>query len=261
MSDSSPAHSEGSASGERILSLRGASLGYGARPVLEDVDLEIERGQLWFVIGPNGSGKTTLLRALLGLLRPRAGSVWHHPKWADREQLGFVPQRCELSPALPTSVREFVSLGTVGLRRPRARRAVDLAWALERAGLAGMAERSYWSLSGGQRQRALVARALVRRPHLLLLDEATEGMDAASEESFLETLDELHRGGEVTVLFVTHRLDIAAHHASHIALVNEARVRGGTRDEMLALPEIEEAFGCAASLLFSHGLPTRRGEP
>jgi len=214
-----------------------------------------------------------LLRTLLGLLPPQRGSLWRHPQWAEREQLGFVPQRCEISPALPTSVREFVSLGTVGLRRPRAGRASDLAWALERAGLAGMSQRDYWSLSGGQRQRALVARALVRRPHLLLLDEATEGMDAGSEEAFLATLSELHQSREATLLFVTHRLDIAAQHATHVALVYAGGVRSGPRDEMLALPVVEEAFGSAASSFFSTQLSkqpakqpakqpsTRRDEP
>ncbi|MBW2274942.1 MAG: ATP-binding cassette domain-containing protein [Deltaproteobacteria bacterium] len=251
MSDISPPRSEDPVAGECVLTLEGASFGYGTKPVLANVDLRVEAGQLWFVIGPNGSGKTTMLRALLGLLAPRAGRVWRHPQHASRERLGFVPQRCEISPALPTSVREFVSLGTVGIRRPRRRREADLAWALERAGLAGMARRSYWSLSGGQRQRALVARALVRRPRLLLLDEATEGMDAASEESFLATLGELHHGGEATLLFVTHRLDIAARHATHIALVHGGGLRAGPRDAVLALPEIEEAFGHAASRLFS----------
>jgi ABC-type Mn2+/Zn2+ transport system ATPase subunit len=251
MSDISPPRSEDPVAGECILALEGASFGYGTKPVLDGVDLRVEAGQLWFVIGPNGSGKTTMLRALLGLLAPRAGSVWRHPQHASRERLGFVPQRCEISRALPTSVREFVSLGTVGIRRPRARRDADLAWALERAGLAGMTGRSYWSLSGGQRQRALVARALVRRPRLLLLDEATEGMDAASEESFLATLGELHHRGEATLLFVTHRLDIAVRHATHFALVRGGGLRTGPRDAVLALPEIEEAFGPAASRLFS----------
>jgi len=210
-----------------ILRLRGARLGYRRGPVLERVDLEIRSGEFWFVLGPNGSGKTTLLRAMLGLLEPQAGEAWRDPERAPLERIGFVPQRCSINPALPTTVREFVSLGVIGSERPRSRRAEDMAFALERVGLAGMASRSYWSLSGGQRQRALVARALVRRPELLLLDEATEGMDSDSEQGFLRTLDELHRSGSAALVFVTHRRELAARYATHVALVGEGRVRSG----------------------------------
>jgi ABC-type Mn2+/Zn2+ transport system ATPase subunit len=123
---------------------------------------------------------------------------------------------------------------------------------MEQVGLSGLARHDYWSLSGGQRKRTHVARALARRPGLLLLDEATEGMDAGSQEVFLETLDEL-RGDGLSVVFVTHRLDIAAHHATHVALVHAGRVASGPRDEILALPEIEDAFGSAALLLRGDG--------
>jgi zinc transport system ATP-binding protein len=197
------------------------------------VDLEVRSGEFWFVIGPNGAGKSTLLRALLGTLPLLAGEIMRHPQLSARERLGFVPQRSGLCPALPTSVREFVSLGSVGLRRSRSERQADLAWALSRSGLAGMEARNFWSLSGGQRQRALVARALVRRPSLVLLDEATEGMDAHSEAAFLSTLAELRRELGATLLFVSHRLDLAARHASHIAWVTAGTLHSGRRDAVL----------------------------
>jgi zinc transport system ATP-binding protein len=203
-----------------ILGLAAARLGYPGTVVLENVDLQIGCGELWFVIGPNGSGKTTLLRALLGLLEPQKGRVERDPRHATRARTGFVPQQCAFSHALPTTVREFVSLGAIGSDRPRSRREEDLVWALERAQLEGMADRDYWSLSGGQRQRALVARALVRRPSLLVLDEPTEGMDIGSREAFLGTVESLHREEGSTVLFVTHHIEIAARYATHVALVH-----------------------------------------
>ena len=249
--------SESAGAGGPIVAVRGATLAYGRHVVLSDVDLEIGSGEFWFILGPNGSGKTTLLLGLLGLLTPRSGSVWRDPERAARPQLGLVPQRCDISPALPTTVREFVSLGTVGTRQSRDALQEDLAWALERAGLAGLTDRDYWSLSGGQRQRALVARALVRRPHLLLLDEASEGLDVGAEEAFLQTLSELHEQNETTLVFVTHRLEVAAHHATHIALVDRGRVRSGPRDEVLALPEMETAFTCASALMRLRGEAAR----
>jgi len=234
-------HSETTA----ILRLSKATLGYGADVVLDGVDLEIGEGGFWFVLGPNGSGKTTLLRAILGLLDPLRGRVWRDPVHATAARIGFVPQHCGLSPALPTTLREFVSLGAIGGDRPRANAKQDLAWALDCMGLEGLETRNYWSLSGGQRQRALVARALVRRPSLLVLDEPTEGMDPGSHHAFLGTLDRLHEKGS-TLLFVTHDLAVASSHATHIALVRDGGVFAGPRATVLKDSLLDEIFGVSA---------------
>ena len=226
-----------------ILGVVEARLGYPGAVVLENVDLSIGRGEFWFVIGPNGSGKTTLLRALLRLLDPLDGRIDRDPRFAARARTGFVPQQCSFSHALPTTVREFVSLGAIGGDRPRALHAQDLGWALERARLDGMGDRDYWSLSGGQRQRALVARALVRRPSLLVLDEPTEGMDIGSRAAFLETVDSLHKEEESTIVFVTHHIEIAARYATHVALVFDGRLMAGSCEAMLQPENLSRAFG------------------
>ncbi len=212
-------------------------------PVVEGVQLEVRAGEEWFAIGPNGSGKTTLLRAVLGLLPPLRGKLWLHADVSDRGQVGYVPQRCDWNPALPTTVREFVSLGLVGTGVRGGERAERLGWALERVGLAGRERVDFRALSGGQRQRALVARALVRRPRLLILDEPTEELDVSSEASLLDTLEELVRAEGTTLLFVTHELDLAAQRASHVALFSGGRVRAGVRDEVLGGDALERAFG------------------
>jgi ABC-type Mn2+/Zn2+ transport system ATPase subunit len=238
-----------SSSEEAVLRVSGARLGYSGAVVLEGVDLRVGRGEFWFVIGPNGSGKTTLLRALLELLEPMAGRVERDPRYAARARTGFVPQQCEFSQALPTTVREFVSLGAIGGDRPRSSRGGDLAWALERAQLEGMEDRDYWSLSGGQRQRALVARALVRRPSLLVLDEPTEGMDLRSREEFLSTVASLHRVEGSTVLFVTHHIEVVARYATHVALVHDGRLIGDERDQVLGVELLRRAFGARGAAL------------
>jgi ABC-type Mn2+/Zn2+ transport system ATPase subunit len=215
-----------------VLEARRLTLAYDGRAVLANVDLTVRRGEFWFVLGRNGSGKSTLLRAIVGTLPPRAGALVLHPELARRERMGYVPQRCDLSPALPTTVREFVLLGLVGSRARRGDERDRLEWALARAGLAGMARRDYWSLSGGERQRALLARALVRRPSFLVLDEPTTHLDPEAEAALSALLADLNREERLTLLVVTHDVDLAARHATHVALVEAGTVRAGPRDAM-----------------------------
>ena len=228
---------------EVVLNATGLSLAYGGRVVLENVNLEVRQGEFCFFLGPNGSGKTTLIRAILGVLRPRAGRLWLHQDLARLEQIGFVPQRCDLNPALPTTVREFVLLGLVGIRASRKEQTIRLEWALAKVGLEGMARRDYWSLSGGQRQRALVARALVRRPSLLILDEPTNGLDLSTEDVFLRFLAKLNQREQLTLLFVTHDIAIAARYATHLVLFHSETVESGPRHEMLNIASLERVYG------------------
>jgi len=176
---------------DSILHTHKLSLGYGSKTVLTDVNLTVQPAEFWCFLGQNGVGKTTLLRALLGLLRPQAGQLQFHPELGRREYMGFVPQRCDLNPTLPITVREFALLGLVGIRANRGQQHERLAWALGKMDLSGMADKNYWSLSGGQRQRALVARALVRRPAVLILDEPTNNLDLSMEDAFLHMLSTL----------------------------------------------------------------------
>ena len=192
-------------------------LAYGARDVLRDANLEVRRGEFWFLLGGNGSGKTTFLRSLLGIVPPRGGELRLSPELNGRAGIGFVPQHCDINRSPPTTVREFVSLGLVGLRIPRAERPARVARAIERVGLGTLATRDYWSLSGGQRQRALVARGLVREPLLLILDEPMNHLDPDAEESLLADLVTLNRRDGLALLLVTHDLAMAERHATHVA--------------------------------------------
>src|SRR3990172_1131448 len=127
--------------GEALLTARGLAPGYGEHAVLRNGGLVVRPGEFWCWIGPNGSGKSTLLRGFLGLLRPLAGELRVAARLADRARIGYVPQRSEVSDALPTTVRELVELGLVGSGVARAERAEAVRWALERVGLAGMERR------------------------------------------------------------------------------------------------------------------------
>lgn len=224
-----------------LVRAEGLALGYGRRRVLQEVDWVVRPGEYWFVLGPNGEGKSTLVRALLGLIKPSAGRLAFGADLQGRPSTAFVPQRCDLNPTLPTTVREFVRQGFYGLDLPASEQERRLAHALDLVSLPGFALRSYWSLSGGQRQRALLARALVRQPVLLVLDEPTSGLDLTSEEQLMEALAELHRSA-LTLILVTHDLAMAARYATHVALVQGGRARCGARDQVLTTAHLRAAY-------------------
>ena len=164
-----------------------------------------------------------------------------------------MPQRCEVRSTLPLTVEDFVRLGLTrtGIRRADARR--NVAWALGEVGLDGMSRADYWSLSGGQRQRGLVARGLVRRPDLLILDEPTNGLDLPAEDSFLALLSRLNREHGITVLIVTHAVALAARFATHVGLVHGGRVTSGPVGAMLTRSALREAYGVDVDLLPAGG--------
>jgi ABC-type Mn2+/Zn2+ transport system ATPase subunit len=234
------------ADGAPILEARDLVLGYGAAPVLSGVTLRIGQGDYWFLLGPNGTGKTTLLRTLLGTIPALGGSV-RRTTAATPAGVGFVPQRAALNPALPTTVREVVLLGLVGLAVSADEREVRLAAALDQVDLGAVARRDFWTLSGGQQQRALVARALVRRPRLLALDEPMSGVDLVAADRLLPVLAAWNREQRLTILYVTHKLAVARRYATHVALFAGGRIIAGPRDAVLVPANLEATYGVVPS--------------
>jgi ABC-type Mn2+/Zn2+ transport system ATPase subunit len=216
------------------------SLGYGPSAVLHGVSFEVGAGEFWFLIGPNGSGKTTLLRGVLGLLRPQSGVLWVHPDL--RNAAAFVPQRSLWSESLPTTVREFVGLGLAGVRLGRADQAQRMQGALARVGLERLERADYRALSGGQRQRALLARALVRGPRLLVLDEPTSGLDLGAQATLMEFLERLHGEEGLTLLFVSHDIRLARAYGTHAGLICDGRLETGRPRELLTTAQLERAY-------------------
>ncbi|MFW6774253.1 anchored repeat-type ABC transporter ATP-binding subunit [Nocardioides sp. CPCC 205120] len=224
------------------LVLDGVAVELGGRRVLDGVDLAVARGELVGLIGPNGAGKTTLLRTTLGLVRPSAGRVEvdGRPARPGRAPIGYVPQRHEFAWDFPASVAGVVMTGLtrqVGLgRQPRRRHWEAVAEALDRVRMRELAERPVGQLSGGQRQRVLVARALVQRPAVLLLDEPFTGLDLPTQELLSELFTGLAREGRA-VLMTTHDLLGALDTCDRIALLQRRVVATGTPAELAASPQ------------------------
>lgn len=205
--------------------------GYDGRPVLHRVSLRVARGEVVAVLGANGSGKSTLIRAVLGLVRPSAGSVRLFgvpaPASRQRHRIGYVPQRVGAGSGVPATVAEVVrsgrlaGRGPLALWRPADRAAV--ARAIATVGLAGKAAEPVAALSGGQQQRVLIARALVTEPDLLILDEPTTGVDAASQQTFAKTLERFTRDGGA-VLLVAHELGPLAPLVARAVVLHQGRV-------------------------------------
>ncbi|MGC5032618.1 metal ABC transporter ATP-binding protein [Micromonospora sp. DT229] len=196
-----------------VITVAHGMVGYEGRPVLRDVSLTVTAGEVVAILGANGSGKSTLIRAVLGLVPLSSGSVTLFGEPARRfrqwHRIGYVPQRLGAGSGVPATVAEVVASGRLarrGVLRPpgRADRAA-VAEALRAVGLADRAKDPVSTLSGGQQQRTLIARALAGRPELLVLDEPTAGVDAASQEAFAEALSAFVDGGG-TVLLVAHEL-------------------------------------------------------
>ncbi|HEX6873584.1 MAG TPA: ATP-binding cassette domain-containing protein [Micromonosporaceae bacterium] len=198
-----------------VVQVRDGVVAYGARPVLAGVNLTVHRGEVVAILGANGSGKSTLIRAVLGLVPLRSGSV--RLFGADRgrhlrqqwRRIGYVPQRLGAGGGVPATVGEVVTSGRLarrGLLRPsRAADRTAVAEALTAVGLAEHIADPVSTLSGGQQQRTLIARALAAEPELLVLDEPTAGVDAASQAAFAGALASFVDNGG-TVLLVAHEL-------------------------------------------------------
>lgn len=191
------------------------------QPVLESISLSIKKGEFVALVGPNGGGKTTLLKLITGLEKPQKGSVT-----VTETRIGYVPQRIgQETSYVPVTVDEVVSMGRIarrGLFRQLSsedRNRIDMA--LKTTGMFTKRHREIHQLSGGERQRVYIARALASEPSILILDEPTVGIDASSQESFLTFLKELHQSLQLTILFVTHDLDVVTRTADHIICVNK----------------------------------------
>lgn len=204
-------------------------------PVLSHVDFRIHPGEIVTVVGPNGSGKSSLVRALLGHMPLASGAVSRRAGL----RIGYVPQKVHLDTAIPMTVRRFLSL-------PRRVSDDEAAAALARTGVPGLERRQLTQTSGGQFQRVLLARALLSDPHLLVLDEPTQGLDQPGIVAFYRLLDEVRRQTGAAVLMVSHDLLVVMRSSDRVICLNGHVCCEGTPEHVSAAPEYRALFGAEA---------------
>lgn len=187
-----------------------------SRLILDDIDLTVKRGDFIAITGPNGGGKTTLLRVILGLIRPSSGTV----SVRDDIHVGYLPQKNMIDSHFPISVREVVESGLLSSRiETKARRAVLVDEAMATVGVEELASRAIGTLSGGQLQRTLLARAIISKPQLLVLDEPLSYIDKRFEERLYDLVADL--ASSATILLVSHELSGIAHLATRTLTIDK----------------------------------------
>ncbi len=214
-----------------LIESRGLTFSRGGQSILRDVDVAVRRGEIVTVVGPNGSGKTTLLRLLVGAERPDDGVIARAPGL----RIGYVPQRLAIDHTMPITVDRFLAL-TGG---DRAARRV----ALERVGIDALGERQMIDLSGGQFQRALLAQAILRRPDLLALDEAAQGLDQPGVAQFYRLIEELRAELGCGVLMISHDLHVVMAASDRVICLNGHVCCEGAPTAVSAAPEYRALFG------------------
>jgi len=217
---------------DTLINAKALAFSDGGRRILSGVDLEVAPSEIVTIVGPNGSGKTTLLRLLIGALKPSAGLI---ERRADL-RLGYTPQRLALDRTLPMTVDRFLALGEAATRGRREEM-------LTRVGLPCIDQAQLIDLSGGELQRVLLARALLRNPHLLVLDEPTQGLDQPGEAAFYRLIERVRKDTGCAVLMVSHDLHVVMRASDRVICLNGHICCQGTPTLVLDHPEYRRLFG------------------
>ena len=247
-------------SGPPLIEFRGVSLAYDRDSVLDDVHLTIPRGDFVGLVGPSGAGKTTLLRAMLGLVPRVRGVIRVDGRAIGRrasQAIGYVPQLETVDWSFPVTVEEVVGMGVSlssgpwpWINRQMRRQVGEL---LDRLGIGDLRTRHIRNLSGGQQQRVFLARALIRRPAALLLDEPTAGVDIKTRDDILHLLAELNQQG-ITIVMTTHDLNSVAAHLPRVVCVNRRVIATGTPDAVFTPAILSETYAADMKVIRHEGL-------
>ena len=215
-----------------LISLNSVTIDYNNKIVLRDVDLTVKRGEIITIVGPNGSGKTSMMRALIGALVPTTGSVSR----SKALRVGYVPQKLNIDHSFPVTVRRFLSI-------PKRARAEQISEAAALVGIHDILDQQIATLSGGQFQRALLTRAIIDAPDLLLLDEPTQGLDQNGTARFYQLIAELKAKLDCAIVLVSHDLHVVMSASDRVICLNGHICCEGTPSVVSSAPEYRALFG------------------
>ncbi|MEZ5530641.1 MAG: zinc ABC transporter ATP-binding protein ZnuC [Porticoccaceae bacterium] len=223
-----------------LVQLTDISKSFRGNQVLSRVNLAIQPGQIITLIGPNGAGKSTLVKIVLGLLKADTGEINH----ADNLHIGYMPQKMQLDPTLPITLKRFLALA-----EPDRDRCLS---ALREVGIERLLDQPLQSLSGGELQRALLARAILRQPNLLVLDEPVQGVDVVGQESLYRLIGQLREQLHCAVLMVSHDLHLVMSATDEVICLNQHICCHGHPDQVSNSPEFIELFGTKTATYTHH---------
>jgi zinc transport system ATP-binding protein len=227
-----------------LITVENLRVKYGSSSVLHSVCLNIKAGEIVTIVGPNGSGKTSLLKAIIGAVQPSEGYIKLKPKL----KIGYIPQRLNFDKTLPITVERFMTL------TEKASKSTFMS-ALQTAGVAELLKNQMSSLSGGQFQRVLLARALLGSPEILILDEATQGLDQPGSAAFYRHIEQVRHNTGCAVLMISHDLHVVMSASDRVVCLNGHVCCEGTPSAVISKPEYQELFGAGtdgALALYRH---------
>ncbi len=243
---------------KNCIEIHDVSFRYADVPVLEHITLDIHEGDYLGMIGPNGGGKTTLLKIMLGLLKPSGGEILLFGKdlhdFREWSSIGYVPQKAtHIDPLFPATVFEVVAMGRYGVKglcnRLDKNDHARIHESLKQVAMDGFSSRRIGDLSLGQQQRVFIARALAAQPKIIILDEPTVGIDIAAQEQFYTLLKALNHDLGLTLVLVSHDIDVVANEVTEIACINQTLVYHGNPEKFFSDDAIERLYGKNARLI------------
>ena len=231
------------------------------KSIIKNISFNVKRGDYTAIIGPNGGGKSTLLRLILALTNPTSGEIKLFNKsrkeFKKGYKIGYVPQQAaQFDLNFPITVYEVVKLGFAYksslFKSISSEDKQHIENIMEKVGIVGLKDRLVSQLSGGQRQRVMIARALVNRPQILILDEPNTGVDTHSQKIFYDFLRELNQKEKITILFVTHDLGVIVDDVTNVLCINQSLLSCQNPHEVLNCTDMSQLYGVDAHVMHHH---------
>ncbi len=222
-----------------LITLKKVNKAFAKRPVLQNISMQLMQGEITTLIGPNGAGKSTLVRLILGLIKPDSGSLTPAPQL----NIGYMPQKINIDPSLPISTCRFLQLANTSHKACHE--------ALEMVGISHLAKSPIQTLSGGELQRALLARAILRKPNFLVLDEPVQGVDITGQNALYKMIGDLSKSLNCGVLMVSHDLHLVMSATDKVICLNQHICCQGRPEQVTQDPAYIDIFG-QTTAIYSH---------